>query len=101
MIIADSAEPRLITELRKAGLNIRQCIKGPDSIRTGIKNLQNYNIVVDHEGAQELAMELNNYVWSDTKSDTPKDDYNHYLDSLRYACSQLTMRSKRSKITVY
>lgn len=101
LIIADSAEPRLITELRKAGLNIRPCIKGPDSIRTGIKNLQNYTIVVDNEGAQELAMELNNYVWSDTKSDTPKDDYNHYLDSLRYACSQLTMRSKRSKITVY
>jgi len=101
LIIADSAEPRLITELRRGGLNIKPCIKGKDSIKTGIKNLQGYNIVVDNEGSKELAIELNNYAWSDTRSETPIDDHNHYLDAIRYSVSHLTMRSSNRRIAVY
>ena len=46
-IWADSAEPRLIEEIYRAGFNIKPVKKGPDSIRFGIGVLQNYGICVD------------------------------------------------------
>lgn len=41
-IIADSAQPASIKELRKAGLNIEGAIKGPDSIKLGIQVMNRY-----------------------------------------------------------
>ena len=34
-------------------------------------------------------VELNNYAWHDKKSNTPQDNYNHYIDAIRYAFSDL------------
>ena len=80
-IIADCAEPRLIDDLKP--LNIKPSIKGQDSVRAGIKILLDYELVVDPD-SHNLKKELNNYVWSDKKSDTPIDMYNHLLDACRY-----------------
>lgn len=82
-IIADSAEPRLISEVKSMGLNIKQCIKGPGSITAGIKAIQDYEIIV-HPDSKEIIKELNNYVWHDKKSGTPVDAFNHYIDAIRY-----------------
>jgi phage terminase large subunit len=87
-IVADSAEPRLITELYHKGLNIKGAIKGPGSIKEGIAVLLNYELIVDPESI-DLIRELNNYAWSDKKSETPIDAYNHIIDAVRYACSEL------------
>lgn len=84
LIYADSAEPRLIDELKTAGLNIKATEKGAGSITAGIAALQDYELVIDPESIN-LIKELNNYAWSDKKSSTPIDAYNHLLDSLRYA----------------
>lgn len=84
LIYADSAEPRLIDELREKGCNIEQTIKGPGSILAGIAILQDYTLVVD-PGSLNLITELNNYVWHDKKSKVPLDAYNHLLDAVRYA----------------
>jgi len=97
LIIADSAEPRLIKELRNRGFNIRPAVKGPDSVRAGIKKMQEYKIIVD---GVNLGKELNNYVWSDKKSDTPVDAYNHCLDGSRYALSFLKIKSKRVGVSI-
>ena len=97
LIIADSAEPRLIKEIRQRGFNIRPCVKGPDSIRAGIKKIQEYELVV--EGVN-LGKELDNYVWSDKKSDTPIDAYNHILDSLRYGVGFQKLKSKAPRVRV-
>jgi phage terminase large subunit len=43
-----------------------------------------YSIVIT-EGSSKLAMELNNYTWSDKKTNTPIDAFNHGIDALRYA----------------
>lgn len=86
IIIADSAEPRLIDEVRAKGFNIKATIKGPSSVRDGIRLLQDYDIVVD-EGSINLIKELNNYVWNDKKSEVPIDKHNHLIDALRYYCS--------------
>jgi phage terminase large subunit len=39
-IIADSAEPKSISELQGAGLNVIPCVKGADSVEFGIKHVQ-------------------------------------------------------------
>ena len=84
LIYADSAEPRLITEVRDYGCNIKETIKGPGSIIAGIAILQDYTLVVDPSSIN-IGKELNNYVWHDKKSKTPLDLFNHLIDAIRYA----------------
>ena len=86
LIIGDSAEPRLINELKSKGSNIVSAIKGAGSIIYGISLLQDYDLVVD-ENSIELIKELNNYSWLEKKSKTPQDKYNHIIDAIRYAIS--------------
>lgn len=90
MIVADSAEPRLINEIYNMGYNIIPCTKGPDSVRYGIKKMQDYAIVVTGD-SPTIIKELNNYIWSDKRSDTPRDDYNHTIDAIRYAFDKLSI----------
>jgi len=84
LIIGDSAEPRLIEELKQKGLNILGAVKGQGSISAGIALMQDYELIVD-PNSTNIIKELNNYVWSDKKSNTPIDAYNHILDGIRYA----------------
>lgn len=83
LIVADSAEPRLIAELRQRGLNIVPAIKGPGSINAGIALLQDYDLIID-EGSENLQRELNNYAWLEKKV-MPMDKFNHLIDAVRYA----------------
>ncbi len=93
LIVADSAEPRLIQELKSRGLNIKG-IKKP-TIIDRIALVQDYELIVDSESSN-LIKELNNYVWHDKKSQTPIDDYNHLLDALGYAVWDLIGNSRKS-----
>ena len=86
LIVGDSAEPRLISELKALGNNVVPTIKGADSIVYGISLLQDYDLVID-EDSVDLIKELNNYSWLERKSKTPCDKYNHAIDALRYAVS--------------
>lgn len=86
LIIGDSAEPRIISELQGKGLNVIPAVKGKDSIKSGIALLQNYTLIVD-PSSHNLVKELNNYSWSDKKSETPIDAHNHLIDAIRYAVS--------------
>ena len=86
LIVADSAEPRLIHELRST-CNIIPAIKGQGSITYGISLLQDYDLIIDEEDSTPLVKELNNYSWLEKKSKTPIDKYNHTLDALRYSIS--------------
>jgi PBSX family phage terminase large subunit len=89
LIIADSAEPRLIDELRLKGLNIRGAIKGQGSVTAGITQMQDYQIIVT-ERSTNTRKELSNYCWNDKKAGIPIDDYNHILDPIRYTLKELT-----------
>ena len=57
--------------------------KGPDSVRAGIKLMQDFTIFVHHD-SHNIIKEFNNYVWNDKKSNTPVDNYNHIIDAIRY-----------------
>jgi phage terminase large subunit len=85
LIVGDSAEPRLITELSRHN-KVVPAIKGQGSITYGISLLQDYDLIIE-EDSVELIKELNNYCWLEKKSQTPCDNWNHCLDALRYAVS--------------
>jgi len=81
LIVADSAEPRLIDELSASGCNIVGAEKGPGSISLGIALLLDYQLIVDGEN---IGKELNNYVYADKGSKLFVDAYNHIIDPVRY-----------------
>lgn len=83
LIIGDSAEPRLIDELKSKGCNIKPTEKGQGSISAGIAVMQDYQIIVE-ENSTNIAKELNNYVYADKGSKLFVDDFNHAIDAIRY-----------------
>lgn len=90
LIVGDSAEDRLISDLSVMGLNIIECEKGPGSVTAGISALQDYTIVVT-PGSSNIKRELRNYQWSDKKAGIPLQNGNdHSIDPIRYAFRKLT-----------
>ncbi len=85
LIVADSADPRLIDSLKQY-CNIVPAIKGQGSIVYGIAMIQDYKLVIDPE-SKNLINELKNYVWLEKKSQTPIPKFDHLLDALRYSVS--------------
>jgi phage terminase large subunit len=89
LIIADYAEPLTINEIWDAGFHIQNCKKGKDSIKNGIAKMRDYEIVYTVD-SHNIKKELNNYSWSDKKSETPlANGYDHALDAIRYAFNDL------------
>jgi len=89
-IIADSAEPKSITEIYQSGFNVKSAAKGADSIRNGIDNIKKYNIFVTKRSVN-LIKEFRNYVWVTDKdgkaTNKPIDAFNHGIDAVRYSLS--------------
>ena len=88
LIVADSAEPRLIEELRARGNNIVAAKKGQGSVSAGLLSMLDYKIIVD-PNSHNLMSELRNYVWLDGRSKIVIDAYNHCIDAMRYAFTYL------------
>ena len=88
-IVADSAEPKSISELRQYGLTVVGAEKGRDSVNAGIQLIQQYEILVTKRSTN-LIKELRGYVWQTDRSgatlNKPVDFLNHGLDSARYIC---------------
>ena len=87
-IYADSAEPRIIEELRRMGWSIRPSLKGKDSINAGIDLLKRYKLHI-HKDSTNAIQEFRNYKWKEDRSgkltNTPEDKNNHITDAVRYA----------------
>jgi len=87
-IIADSAEPKSIEELKRLGWFVTGAKKGADSIKNSIDILRRYKLNVTRNSVN-LRKELGRYKWkTDNKSgrsiNQPVDTYNHLIDPLRY-----------------
>lgn len=85
-IIPDSAEPKSIEDLNRAGFNVTGAKKGPDSIRNSIDTLHQYKINITSDSLN-LIKELRNYKWltKDGRTENvPVDSFNHAIDALRY-----------------
>ena len=96
LIIADSAEPKSIAELKAAGLWVVPTVKGKDSISVGIDILQRYTWNVTRRSAGMIE-EMQSYKWKEDrdgkKTNTPIDSFNHAIDATRYfALMRLNVR---------
>lgn len=94
-IKADCSEPKSIKELRDYGIKrVYPCKKGADSLKAGIRRLQDYQLIV-HPTCTNTIIELNNYAW-DVKdgliTSKPIDDYNHLMDAMRYGSEEMTIK---------
>ena len=96
-IIADSAEPKSIEEIRRAGFNIKPATKGPDSVMNGIDILKRHRIHVTKQSTN-IIKELNGYKWvtdkDGNKLNKPIDMFNHALDAARYVALNKLTKSK-------
>jgi len=95
-IIADSAEPKSIDEIRLAGFNVKPSIKGKDSITTGIDRLKSKPLFITKQSTN-IIRELRNYSWVTDKegkpTNKPIDEFNHGIDAMRYAISTKTQKN--------
>lgn len=92
LVIADSAEPKSIDEIKAYGVPIVGAIKGPDSVRNGIQQVQELTIYVTQRSLN-LIKEYRNYLWMKDKDgryvspNVPEQGEDHALDAVRYALS--------------
>ena len=88
-IIADSANPQMISHLNRHGYTVEKALKGKNSVEEGVRFLQDYDIVV-HPRCENTYREFIGYMFKVdplTSKVTPvlADKDNHVIDSLRYA----------------
>lgn len=86
-ITADSADPRLIDELRAGGLRVSPVVKGSGSVIAGINKMLEMDICITAR-SKNLQYELDNYCWAKDKdgqyTNEPIDANNHLIDATRY-----------------
>ena len=81
LIMADSASPRTVLDLKKRGFNVASVSK--NRIIDDIKDLMGFTIIVD-PGSTDLEEELNNWIWLDKKGEVPIDEFDDLIDAGRY-----------------
>ena len=104
-IYADSAEPRLIEELRRLGsgrYTLLPSIKGKDSINASIDLLKRYKIHILNT-SDNLIREMRSYKWieKDRKlENVPRPGNDHLIDSLRYSTYSILSKPNFGKYHV-
>lgn len=92
LIIADSAEPKSIDEMKSYGLNVLPATKGPGSVLQGIQYVQDQRISVT-KSSINLIKEYRNYLWQTDRDgniiNSPINFNDHCMDAVRYGMSNL------------
>jgi len=87
LVVADSAEPKSIDEIRSYGINIIPAQKGPGSINQGIQYVQDQRISVTKQSINVIK-EYRNYLWQTDKNgkilNVPDVGFDHSMDAIRY-----------------
>lgn len=100
LIIADSAEPKSIEELKREGFNIEGAIKGAGSVKYRIDLLKQYRMNITKKSAN-IESELRKYKWREDRLgkalNEPVDEFNHGLDALGYISSKKLRREPSMK----
>lgn len=102
LIIADSAEPKSIDELRSFSLNVQPALKGKDSVRQGISAIQDQPMSVTKRSVNVLK-EYRNYMWAKDKlgaflsPNIPEHIWSHSMDAIRYAMMSLIPMLQRKE----
>lgn len=93
LVVADSAEPKSIDEIKLYDINILPAIKGSGSISTGIQFVQQQKISVTARSIN-LLKEYRAYMWQTDRTTgrfikEPEEGNNHAMDAMRYALNSI------------
>lgn len=108
VIVADSAEPKSIQELKNYGVRyIEPAIKGNDSVRNGIQVVSRYKLNVTQRSLN-LIRELRNYKWAEDKitgmlknEPAKNEHFDHALDAVRYLVSSKLQQRRTGTAKAY
>lgn len=93
LIVADSARPEIIAEIKRAGFRIVGADKNPGSVKRGIDRVDQKQVVYCGEN---LKREYLSYAWRKKRTgevlDEPQDGNDHLMDALRYAVDDLSKK---------
>lgn len=102
LVIADSAEPKSIDEIKMYGITILPTQKGKDSVRYGINTVQNQQVSITKQSVN-LIKEYRNYLWKIDKDGTilgePESGNDHLMDAIRYAMTSLIPVIQRRELS--
>lgn len=100
-VISESADPRLVQEIYRAGINIHPVVKYKGSIEAGLTKMQEYKIVITKHSTNVIK-EFRNYTYSQDKEgkwlNTPIDVWNHTIDAIRYVVMSEILGGHRKPI---
>lgn len=97
LVVADSAEPKSIDEIKSYGVNIIGADKGKDSVAQGIQLIQDQKIAITKRSINAIK-EYRNYLWKTDKDgkilNIPEHEFSHAMDAGRYAMVSLISTPK-------
>lgn len=86
-VVSESADPRLVQEVYRGGINIHPVVKFGGSIEAGITKMQELKIFITKRSTNVIK-EFKNYTYQQDKEgkwlNKPIDAYNHAIDATRY-----------------
>ena len=96
-IIADSAEPKSVSDYKSYGLDCRGALKGPNSVEYSMKWLQSLNeIVIDRRRCPHSYQEFITYEYERNKDGEIISGYpdgnDHHISAVRYALESVWRR---------
>lgn len=101
LVIADSAEPKSIDEIRSYGVNIQPATKGPGSVSQRIQMAQDQQISYTKRSVN-LQKEYRNYLFEVDKNGTvtnmPEHFWSHSMDAFMYAMASLVPMIQRQQM---
>ena len=102
LITADSAEQRLIAELKAKGINrITPSVKGAGSINAGIDFMKQFKIYI-HPSCVKTIEEFDTYIYKQDKDgkwlNEPIDANNHIIDAIRYALERYHIKKAKQNV---
>ena len=101
LITADSAEQRLIAELRAKGISrITPSVKGAGSINAGIDFMKQFKIYI-HPSCVKTIEEFDTYIYKQDKDgkwlNEPIDANNHIIDAVRYSLERYHIQGSSTR----
>lgn len=86
-VVSESADPRLVQEVYRGGINIHPVVKFGGSIEAGLTKMQELKIYITKRSTNVIK-EFKNYTYQQDKEgkwlNKPIDAYNHAIDATRY-----------------
>ena len=100
-VIAESADPRLIQEIYRAGINIHPVKKFGGSVDAGIQKMLQYTLHITKRSTNVIK-EQKNYTYRQDKEgkwlNEPIDAYNHAMDAVRYVVMAKLLGGERKPL---